>query len=72
MEGSALESQGGVPVLPAGGLHTASSAQSHHARPQGYAIQCLSCKLGVATGKHLAQHCRCEQLGFGLQCRLHC
>ncbi len=27
---------------------------------QGYFIQCLSTKLGVATGMHLAEHCRCD------------
>ena len=25
---------------------------------QGYVFQMLAAKLGVATGKHLAQHCR--------------
>ena len=55
---------------PAGAKGSVYSAYSHGPstamisasevvpRPQGYIMQMLAAKLGVATGKHLAEHCR--------------
>ncbi len=41
------------------GLPTSPSPCPPPLNPQGLVVQLQAAKLGVVTGKHLAQHCRC-------------